>query len=355
MPSVETNIAPLVTLAALGDVDEALARAVVEPWVCRILWLLVEALPNLADQALAARDAIPDAHALSGDPLAASQFERATESVACGLASSNPTRAVEIASQIGTEQLRRSALRAIAEVVANSDIDHARQIVAGFADDDLPQIRMAEIEHVAGTNPDRALAMVEALDEDDRDDALSWVLDALALSDPVRAELLALGIRDASGSKWCTRRSCLDARHHRPTDRPEALRPGARRRRGRRPRWPFGRTVDALFRLAPSDPDRALAVAQRIWTDPGRPAALCSIACAFASRDLPRALELTRLVSDDAMRSWMLFWIINELTPVDSDLAFGVIAGIPDGRWRAEALATLARSLVPVDPARAGR
>lgn len=353
VPTVETNIAPLVTLAALGDVDEALSRAVVENDVSTILSCIVEKLPHLVDRALAATDAIPNAHVMRftvrGGYAEGTAAEWAKAWIAPGLAATDPHRAVEIASSIGTDIVRDRTVLRVAATIAASDIDHALQIVSSFDEDSLTEIRCIEAEHLGPADADRALAVLEALPEHERSNALPPVLAAIATVDPDRAERTALQIAD----EW-TRCASLAAIAGRLTadDPPRATRffDLALAAADSGDAHAVSHLVIAT-ELAQRDTPRALAVADAIGMQHVRDSALVRVACAIAASDLSTAHAVVDRMSEEA-QDWARYALVEITASKDPESALALVADLPDDRWRAEALATIALSLAPVDPVR---
>jgi len=259
-------------------------------------------------------------------------------------ARANPDEAVTIADRIDVPAYKARALAGVAAALVDMNPGRARQLVDEALDtaaqiDDPMQLQQrvtleAMVAALAGPDPGLALVAANRIDDPcDKAGALASITTALAATNPSRAgqladdALAAAGLCDHSGSRL----AALD------------------------------KIAPALVALAHTDPDRALAAADRVG-DPSRKARTLADIASVIAVDPDRASELAERAAyaarvDSPAKARAVAFIAALVSDTEPDrarrLATQALAAadrIGDVGKKELALADIAAALVVVDP-----
>ncbi len=320
--------------------------------------------PMLRDQALAELAVATAAALAATDPDRALTVadrvgapwakERVLAATAAALAGTDPDRALLAARSIGDPVAKTQTLTTIAAALARTDPGRAHglvdEAVVAFGDIDDPAAKAQELARMgaalADADPARVSALAEAaraaadgIDDDGaKNRALIDIANALASTDPDQALATASRINDLAAEARAIAgiaaviASANPGRASKLTDQAlaaaDSIGPGAT----------MGLLIDFPGARARTDPDQALAVADRI-EDPGtKVRALADFAAALASTDPDQALK----VADHIDERWFKAEAIANVAAAVADTDPGRFRELAD-----QAVATASRSDAP--------
>jgi hypothetical protein len=279
-----------------------------------------------------------------------------THDLAVAVAGYDPGRAEHLASSV-QGLMKDHALRCLVAVLASSDLDGARQMAGRIGHEHLRMSALAAVvADMARTDPPGAAGLARSLTgEYWQAEALCQVATAVTAADSGRfsrlageAEYLARQVSDApvqAAALGSVARTLAAS----GSGRAAALFAEAE---------DIARSADdqataesalgsLAIAMADSDPDRALSLAGTLtegWYARGE------IARILAGTDPERAFSIARSLPQETPQ---LVDIAVAMTAADAQLAQRLAGSIPVGRWKASALAGVARALARTEPDRA--
>ena len=310
--------------------------------------------------ALAATD--PDRAERIAQSLSSRRKASALAAVARALAATDPDRAERIAQSITFDSWNNFALRDVARALAATDPDRAERIAQSSTDKSRKARALAEVAGaLAATDPDRAARLgadaeriARSITKEDLKD-YPWTLTAFT---DVKASVLAKDVKARALAAVAEALAATDP------DRAERIAQSITREKEK------ALALTAVAKaLAATDPDRAARLiadaersAQSITDEYGKAIALTAVAEALAATDPDRAARLiadaersAQSITHEDKKDLALTAVAGALAATDPDRAERIAHSITDGYGKAIALAAVAVPLAATDPDRAER